>query len=215
MKTREPSASKVPSFSFPCPARRSATALPVLTGGCLAMRARGTTGAARGSAPPAPPKGRESPLGIPVVQNARCCRSRNRLPPRARRQPRSPVCGYGPGTAHPYAFPRARRLRPSAASLAVVVGFASRLRIAPPCRRFARPGSAPPPSLPSQLPRKHTGSHSRFARARAAKTFSLRLRLREKLKPCGFRFHPLRVLRSHAARMPRGAGKGRLDRTGG
>ena len=73
----------------------------------------------------------------------------------------------------------------------------------------------PPPSLPSQLPRKHTGSHSRFARARAAKTFSLRLRLREKLKPCGFRFHPLRVLRSHAARMPRGAGKGRLDRTGG
>ena len=89
MKTREPSASKVPSFSFPCPARRSATALPVLTGGCLAMRARGTTGAARGSAPPYPPKGLESPLGIPVVQNARCCRSRNRLPPRARRQPRT------------------------------------------------------------------------------------------------------------------------------
>ena len=40
MKARELSASKVPSLSFLCPARRSATALPMLAGGCLAMRSR-------------------------------------------------------------------------------------------------------------------------------------------------------------------------------
>ena len=47
--------------------RRSATAPPVLAGGCLAGRDCGTMGAAQGSAPPCPPKGLENPLGIPTA----------------------------------------------------------------------------------------------------------------------------------------------------
>ena len=50
---------------MPVVSRRSATTLPVLTGGCLAGRDCGTTGAARGSTPPCPHKGLGKPLGDP------------------------------------------------------------------------------------------------------------------------------------------------------